>query len=763
MEWFKETFKDILPLESFHITDLPKDSCNEILAILLSLTPKTFNLFWQSQTLKNICKEYLYNTTYFKTIQQAQYQILLTLQNQKDSQKLQEILQNLDFMRHHNLLEESHYNNLKSFLTSRFKSHPNHPTTHLEKTPQLPKNLLENFFDESLKILTKELNSLSSIAPKNIFENLQNLITKAQSQHFSIGITGILSSGKSTLLNALLGQEILGSSTIPETASLTILKYSPKSYAKIIFWNQEQWQELKSTLDSKLLENLLENQEFSDFFKNYIQESEQSLEIPLQDLPKFTSANNPSKLCNLVQKTILFTPLNFLKNKVEIVDTPGLDDPIIQREEITKNYLTKCDLLIHAMNASQSATQIDLEFLLETLQTSNISRLLIILTHADLLTQEELHQALNYTKESIQAKFQQNLPPSQAKLFLERLDFIHIASYPALLCQNNPKQAKELGYTLESSNFNTFLEYLQKTLLGNNSTKAKDIIYLTAQGFHKNIEILKEYLDLELKLLFSTQEEIAMLIQKNKQEINEANKEFETLKFNLQNTQTHFQEYLKSTKNTLTQKLNEAQNILIQRIFEDILYDYQKHSSPSKERIERILTQGLEDFLIDILRTYRQNLAQKISQLQNTLLPTLKAPQIQLHKSTITKTKIQILNHLNSLSLHSYKNQENKLKEALQQAFQNGFANFENTIYHQSQEIASAFLNDLKSSFEEIMQQSSQNLETKKQILQKSLDKSNSTQKQQKESQIMHSISSLKEIQILLQELQEYATRNNDA
>ena len=62
-----------------------------------------------------------------------------------------------------------------------------------------------------------------------------------------------------------------------------------------------------------------------------------------------------------------------------------------------------------------------------------------------------------------------------------------------------------------------------------------------------------------------------------------------------------------------------------------------------------------------------------------------------------------------------------------------------------------------------MMQQSSQNLETKKQILQKSLDKSNSTQKQQKESQIMHSISSLKEIQILLQELQEYATRNNDA
>ena len=67
---------------------------------------------------------------------------------------------------------------------------------------------------------------------------------------------------------------------------------------------------------------------------------------------------------------------------------------------------------------------------------------------------------------------------------------------------------------------------------------------------------------------------------------------------------------------------------------------------------------------------------------------------MQLHKSTITKTKIQILNHLNSLSLHSYKNQENKLKEDLQRDFQNGFANLENTIYQQSQELATAFLTD---------------------------------------------------------------------
>ena len=59
------------------------------------------------------------------------------------------------------------------------------------------------------------------------------------------------------------------------------------------------------------------------------------------------------------------TPLKFVQNGVEIVDTPGLDDPVIQREEITKSYLLECDLMIHLMNVNQSATQKDIEFIKE--------------------------------------------------------------------------------------------------------------------------------------------------------------------------------------------------------------------------------------------------------------------------------------------------------------------------------------------------------------------------------------------------------------
>lgn len=131
----------------------------------------------------------------------------------------------------------------------------------------------------------------------------------------------MLSAGKSTLLNALLGQEILGSSTIPETASLTLLKYAQTPSAQVSFWNKAEWEDLKSTIEDSTLAELLNNAEFKEVLEKFVQDSTQSLKISLQDLPKYTSANHSSRLCNLIKETILFTPLKFLENKVEIVDT----------------------------------------------------------------------------------------------------------------------------------------------------------------------------------------------------------------------------------------------------------------------------------------------------------------------------------------------------------------------------------------------------------------------------------------------------------
>ena len=55
-----------------------------------------------------------------------------------------------------------------------------------------------------------------------------------------------MNAGKSTFLNAILGKELLGTSTVPETANLTIIKHSPTPYAIVNFWNKSQWNQISN-------------------------------------------------------------------------------------------------------------------------------------------------------------------------------------------------------------------------------------------------------------------------------------------------------------------------------------------------------------------------------------------------------------------------------------------------------------------------------------------------------------------------------------
>lgn len=56
------------------------------------------------------------------------------------------------------------------------------------------------------------------------------------------------------------------------------------------------------------------------------------------------------------------------------------------------------------MNASQSLTQKDADFLVHCLLNSRLSKFLIVLTKADLLSKKDLEEVIVYTKESLKSR-----------------------------------------------------------------------------------------------------------------------------------------------------------------------------------------------------------------------------------------------------------------------------------------------------------------------------------------------------------------------
>ncbi len=609
---------------------------------------------------------------------------------------------------------------------------PSHISTSTNKSSKT-KHLKE--FHTQFHTLFELLTPL--LSKDSLLQAMDKNLAKLQEQRFCIGITGVLSAGKSTFLNALLGQEVLGTSSVPETANLSVLRYGETPRARVHFWSKEQWEDLESqgAYDSHLQAFVKESKEhFKDKLQDFITSPKYTKDIELNELSAYTSANHTSKFCNLVEKVELFMPLAFLENGVEIVDTPGLDDPITKREDITREYIEHCDMLIHIMNASCAATQKDIDFILEALLEQNISRLLVVLTRIDLLTQKELESSLEYTKSSLIAQLKNAKYKGDIQSLIQRIDFIPLAGYAALLHRiqggdsKNSKDSKDKPVmSLEESGILEIESYLQTMLLGQDSLKAKDKLYLAFKAMLKIAQDEKELTEIESALLCASGEELDSLISKYTAQNQALLDTLQNFESHLSVLNTDLADFLNSLEILSHNTLSKAATLIKDKVFNDILYDFERGAKPQAQAFCVMIEQGLKDCFADILREYKYKLSRKITQLKSDIVPqdsinaiessqsdaALPSIHFQLKSSEIT----HILQTLESLP-QALSPKPERLKANLDSLFKNIFESFDGLIKEKNAEIKTLFMTH----FEQIAMQKKQEIEKEIKNKQESLE-----------------------------------------
>jgi GTPase Era involved in 16S rRNA processing/S-ribosylhomocysteine lyase LuxS involved in autoinducer biosynthesis len=213
---------------------------------------------------------------------------------------------------------------------------------------------------------------------------LDSIQQKLDTNRFYLAVLGQFKRGKTTLINALLGYELLPTSIIPLTSIITIIQYG-ESLKVIVLFN-----------DGSITE------------------------IPLKDLSLYiTEQGNPKNQKNVKHVEISY-PSDFLKDGLLLIDTPGVGSVYENNTDTTYSFLPKVDAAIFLVTVDPPISQSELTFLQDIKQ--DIGAVFIILNKIDYVREKEQAEALIFTQRIIQEQLAgETIPiyPMSAKLALE--------------------------------------------------------------------------------------------------------------------------------------------------------------------------------------------------------------------------------------------------------------------------------------------------------------------------------------------------------
>lgn len=158
---------------------------------------------------------------------------------------------------------------------------------------------------------------------------------------FQIAFVGTIKTGKSTLINSLLGHNYASMSVTPETAALTKFRSSPRDYVKILFYTPGEWKTLWKSRTSAADAFMEEYRELNAEAQKdkWIGHEEIFRELPNGEIEKELAVWSSSKsarhyFVKEIEVGISSLPKDF-PEQVVFVDTPGLLDPVAYRSELS--------------------------------------------------------------------------------------------------------------------------------------------------------------------------------------------------------------------------------------------------------------------------------------------------------------------------------------------------------------------------------------------------------------------------------------------
>lgn len=239
--------------------------------------------------------------------------------------------------------------------------------------------MLETFHsrrDEVIAALRDLHGSAEAIGARSLAARIDaDLVQKLAADRFHLVVVGEFNHGKTTFVNSLLGAGVLPVGVTPTTAVIHHLEHSETPRAEVVF------------------------------------ESGERHEVPFDRIKQFAVGGDRASLLggdhshdgagDDVKYLEVGYPAELLRERIVLVDTPGVNDLSLTRADITYSYIPRSDAVLFLLDAGQPLKESERVFLTEKLLGQSRDKIIFVVTKCDIWSDDERVEALAYIRSEL--------------------------------------------------------------------------------------------------------------------------------------------------------------------------------------------------------------------------------------------------------------------------------------------------------------------------------------------------------------------------
>ncbi|RMF69495.1 MAG: hypothetical protein D6743_01765, partial [Calditrichaeota bacterium] len=300
---------------------------------------------------------------------------------------------------------------------------------------------------------------LETNLPARLAEECRALREKIEQGQFNLVVMGQFKRGKSTLINALLGEALLPTAVVPLTSVVTVVRYGTQTEAEVAFQDGTRRQ------------------------------------TSVEALHEFITERDNPKNQKGVELVEIRHPARILHEGVQLVDTPGVGSVFEHNTDVAYQFMPKADAVLFLITADPPISKEELHFLSDVRE--HAGKIFFLKNKIDHLSAAELEESLAFTRTILAENLR--LPPGEISIY-------PISAKWAFEGRRLPQNG-----LLQKSGLPELQKALERFLM---QEKGNLLLENGQRRLHNLLTRAKSLLELELKAISTPQTELAEKLER---------------------------------------------------------------------------------------------------------------------------------------------------------------------------------------------------------------------------------------------------------